>query len=50
MLDNSKREKYAAARRAFDRMGWARVEFDSTARSTHANGSVRHRGENWGQG
>ena len=43
MLDNSKREKYAAARRAFDRMGWARVEFDSTARTTHANGSVRHR-------
>lgn len=43
MLDNSKREKYAAARRAFDRMGWARVEFDSTARTKHANGSVRHR-------
>ena len=32
-----------SARRAFDRMGWARVEFDSTARTTHANGSVRHR-------
>ena len=43
MLDNSKREKYAVARRAFDRMGWARVEFDSTARTKHANGSVRHR-------
>ena len=26
MLDNSKRKKYAAARRAFDRMGWARVQ------------------------
>jgi len=36
MLDNSKREKYAAARRAFDRMGWARVEFDSTPTLTLA--------------
>lgn len=32
MLDNSQRESHAHARRRFDRLGWMRVEFDSTVK------------------